>query len=328
METEKSLGDAQLAGTCIRLPTRVQSSGMAVYSMTGYATATQDLPGNPTRAAARLVVDARSVNNRFLDLALRLPDDLRALEPQLRELVGQTLHRGKVELRISIAPTEGPVGGQVDDAALQQVTALQHAVQRTLPAARPLSVYEILQFARNPAPLARGDELAAPLRALTQSVIADLAAARGREGDRLRTLLEERIEALRKLVAQAGPLVPLAVQEQQRRFLARWNDALAAIDSEVPASAVQERALAEAAAFALRIDVAEELGRLGAHLAEITDVLRRGGVIGKRLDFLIQELHREANPLGSKSATLALARISVDMKVLIEQMREQVQNLE
>jgi uncharacterized protein (TIGR00255 family) len=300
---------------------------MSVYSMTGYATATQDLSGNQTRAAVRLVVDARSVNNRFLDLTLRLPDDLRTLEPPLRELVGQALHRGKVELRVSVTRTDGPTGGQVDGAALQQVTALQQAVQRSLPEARPLSVYEILQFTRDPAPALR-DDLTVPLRALAQSVVADLVAARQREGGRLRVLLEERIGALRQLVTQAVPRVPVAVQEQQKRFLTRWNDALSGIDSEVPASAVQERALAEAAAFALRIDVAEELERLGAHLAEITDVLQRGGVIGKRLDFLIQELHREANTLGSKAATLALARISVDMKVLIEQMREQVQNIE
>ena len=150
-----------------------------------------------------------------------------------------------------------------------------------------------------------------------------------REGARLLALLQERITALRALAAQAAPLVPQLVQAQRQRFLERWQEALgAAPASEAVTQAAQERALAEATAFAIRIDVAEELGRLAAHLDEIEAVLQKGGETGKRLDFLIQELHREANTLGSKSATLELTRISVDMKVLIEQMREQVQNLE
>ena len=127
---------------------------------------------------------------------------------------------------------------------------------------------------------------------------------------------------------EAEPLVPQVVQAQKERFLARWNEALTAGDTQVNAEAGQERALAEATAYAIRIDVAEELGRLAAHLDEIESVLKKGGDIGKRLDFLIQELHREANTLGSKSAALEMTRISVDMKVSIEQMREQVQNIE
>jgi uncharacterized protein (TIGR00255 family) len=151
-----------------------------------------------------------------------------------------------------------------------------------------------------------------------------------REGARLVATLTERTAALRRLAAQAAPLVPQVVKRQQERFLERWAEALAAAQAgaSIPASALQERAVAEAAAYALRIDVAEELTRLAAHLDEIDRLLAKGGELGKRLDFLIQELHREANTLGSKSAALELTGISVEMKVLIEQMREQVQNIE
>jgi uncharacterized protein (TIGR00255 family) len=154
--------------------------------------------------------------------------------------------------------------------------------------------------------------------------------AREREGARLVAVLRARIVHLRTLAAQAAPLIPAVVQRQRERFLERWNEALAASGAvgAVPSQALQERALNEAAAFAIRIDVAEELARLGSHLDEIERLLDAGGEVGKRLDFLIQELHREANTLGSKSAALDLTNVSVEMKVAIEQMREQVQNLE
>ena len=164
--------------------------------------------------------------------------------------------------------------------------------------------------------------------ALAETVLDDFVAARAREGERLAQLIRERVAQLRGLAASAEPLVPEAVQAQKQRFLARWQEALSAGAGQVAPEAAQDRALAEATAFAIRIDVAEELGRLTAHLDEIESVLKKGGEAGKRLDFLIQELHREANTLGSKAAAMELTRISVDMKVLIEQMREQVQNIE
>jgi uncharacterized protein (TIGR00255 family) len=157
-----------------------------------------------------------------------------------------------------------------------------------------------------------------------------LAEAREREGEKLVAILSERIKRLRELADEAEPLLPAVVQRQQQRFLERWQEALTATGgaTSVPKEALQERALNEAAAFAIRIDVAEELGRLRAHLDELSRLLKKGGELGKRLDFLIQELHREANTLGSKSAALELTNISVEMKVAIEQMREQVQNIE
>ena len=153
-------------------------------------------------------------------------------------------------------------------------------------------------------------------------------AAREREGQRLATMLQDRVAQLRALASRATPLVPLLVEQQRQRFMERWKDAMALADGAVAPEAAQDRALTEATAFAIRIDVAEEITRLQSHLDEIERLLEKGGEIGKRLDFLIQELHREANTLGSKSAALDLTHISVDMKVLIEQMREQVQNIE
>ena len=296
---------------------------MTVYSMTGYASASaESASGEPA-----LVVDARSVNGRFLDLGFRLPDELRGLEPALRELLGAALKRGKVDLRIATARdgTEGWVAPGPDQ--LNRLAYLQGAVQGFLPQARALSVQEALVLCRASAPAPHLDERA--LEA-ARRCIEGLRQARAREGERLVAMLRERIARLRDLAVQAAPLVPAVVQRQQQRFLERWNDALASAQgaSGVPAAASHERALAEAAAYALRIDVAEELSRLRAHLDEIDRLLAAGGELGKRLDFLIQELHREANTLGSKSAALELTAISVEMKVLIEQMREQVQNIE
>ena len=286
--------------------------------MTGYASAQHTPGGNAEIAtpAACLALELRSVNSRFLDVVLRLPDELRPHEPALRELIAKRLKRGKVELRVSV---EAAAGSALPDVPVR-------TLQR-LPEAAPPSVADALR-------LAAGDNAASPalgeaLLPLARQALDELVAARQREGARLLALLQERITALRALAAQAAPLVPQLVQAQRQRFLERWQEALgAAPASEAVTQAAQERALAEATAFAIRIDVAEELGRLAAHLDEIEAVLQKGGETGKRLDFLIQELHREANTLGSKSATLELTRISVDMKVLIEQMREQVQNLE
>ncbi|MBU0829719.1 MAG: DUF1732 domain-containing protein, partial [Gammaproteobacteria bacterium] len=155
-----------------------------------------------------------------------------------------------------------------------------------------------------------------------------LVAAREREGKRLATMLLDRVKQLRTLAQQAVPMVPLLVEQQRLRFMERWKEAMALTDGATLPEAARDRALTEATAFAIRIDVAEEITRLDSHLDEIERLLKKGGEVGKRLDFLIQELHREANTLGSKSAALDLTRVSVDMKVLIEQMREQVQNIE
>jgi uncharacterized protein (TIGR00255 family) len=300
---------------------------MPVYSMTGFAAAACEAPATAGANPATVSAELRSVNGRFLDLSLRLPDELRALEPALRERVGEALRRGKVELRLATQLGGGDAFALPAPEQLARLARLESHVQGWLPQARSLSVAEVLQSCRSstvPAGLAE-----AALQATARGLEA-LREARAREGQRLAALLLARVHGLRELAGRAQPLLPQVVKRQQERFLERWHDALAGTQAAaaMPAQALQERALGEAAAYALRIDVAEELGRLSSHLAEIERLLAVGGELGKRLDFLIQELQREANTLGAKSAALELTSISVEMKVLIEQMREQVQNIE
>jgi uncharacterized protein (TIGR00255 family) len=307
---------------------------MPVYSMTGYASASSGALANGETAqdharpaAAGVHVELRSVNSRFLDVAFRMPDEMRSLEPALRELIAASVRRGKVEVRLgSRADADGGLPQPQSD-QLNALSRLEGTVQNWLPKAAPLSVHEALQWCRGAAPVARLDEAA--LEAARRALAA-LLEARGREGERLVAVLMARIGRLRELARDAQPLVPQVVARQQQRFLERWQEALdaAGAAASLPPQSLQERALGEAASYALRIDVAEELARLGAHLDEIERLLQTGGEIGKRLDFLIQELQREANTLGSKSAALELTQISVEMKVAIEQMREQVQNIE
>jgi uncharacterized protein (TIGR00255 family) len=306
--------------------------------MTGFANATSGTGGGTddtaakpaaagTNAGAAVTVEARSVNSRFLDLAFRLPDELRGLEPALRELVGAAFRRGKIELRVATQRESDSGWPQPQPDQLNRLSRLESTVTGWLPKAQPLSVNEALNWCRQGGATERLDEAAL---SAAREAIGGLREAREREGARLVAILEERIARLRELAAQAAPLVPAVVQRQQQRFLDRWNEALvnAGAGGSVSADALRDRALSEAAAYALRIDVAEELARLTAHLDEITRLLKAGGELGKRLDFLIQELQREANTLGSKSSALELTNISVEMKVAIEQMREQVQNIE
>ena len=302
---------------------------MSVYSMTGYATAASTAADTTTGSGENggVTVDARSVNGRFLDLSLRLPDELRGLEPALRELVSAAVRRGKVELRITPSREGGNDWPQPTAEQVNRLMRLEGTVQGWLPQARPLSVNEVLQWCRGASTPAKLDDAVLDT---ARRAIEGLREARAREGARLVEALMQRIHRLRELAAAAEPLIPEVVRRQQQRFLERWNEALATAGaaSTVPAQALQERALNEATAFAIRIDVSEELSRLKSHLEEIERLLKSGGEVGKRLDFLIQELQREANTLGSKSAALALTNISVEMKVAVEQLREQVQNIE
>ena len=300
--------------------------------MTGYAavqsntaSSTQDteagLEGN-----SRLGLEIRSVNSRFLDLAFRLPDELRQAEPALRELLTAKLKRGKVEIRVALESSSTSSLKAPTPATLQRLGSLEDSIKSWLPNAAALSVADVLRIATNEdkKPHDHSEELTK----LAKKALKELLSAREREGARLKLMLLERTAQLRALSAQAVPLVPKLVEQQKARFLERWKEAMALPDSKALPEAAQDRALSEATAFAIRIDVAEEITRLASHLDEIDRLLDSGGELGKRLDFLIQELHREANTLGSKSASLELTHISVDMKVLIEQIREQVQNIE
>lgn len=298
--------------------------------MTGYATAHSGGSAAPASAESQagVGVEIRSVNSRFLDLTFKLPDDLRATEPALRELLGARLKRGKVEVRAWIEGRSDTVPRTPSALDLQKLVGLQDNVRAWLPSASPLSVADVLQLTSRQQ--SNPGELSDTFVTLTQTALDGLTDAREREGKRLAAMLLDRLGQLRKLAKDAQPLIPQLVAQQRQRFIDRWNEALGATaqGSTITSDMAQDRALTEATAFAIRIDVAEELTRLDSHLTEIERLLKKGAEIGKRLDFLIQELHREANTLGSKSSNLELTRISVDMKVLIEQMREQVQNIE
>jgi uncharacterized protein (TIGR00255 family) len=287
-----------------------------IASMTGFAAAARE------SAQGSLAVELKTVNHRYLEFQTRIPEELRSLEPAMREAVGARLTRGKVDCRVTFTPLETARRTLVPDP--EALTALQDAAHQVLtrfPDARPLSVSEVLHW---PGVLADAslspDKLKEDVLALLAKALADLNQTRSREGAKLEALLRERLERMSNIVKEAEPLIPGAVRA--------FADKLAAKVTEAGASPSDERIHQEIVLYAARIDVDEELSRLIAHVAEFTRVLDKGGAVGKRLDFLCQELNREANTLGSKSVANEITRISVELKVLIEQMREQVQNIE
>lgn len=287
-----------------------------VYSMTGFAVAQCDT------AAGTLIVEMRSVNHRYLELHLRLDDALRAFEPQVREAISARLGRGKVEFRASlIAPSGESAPAELSTNVLEQLARLSASVQQCFPQSRPLSVSDILRW---PGVLmteqVSGDALHTDLLAALEQVIAELTASRAREGEKLAAIMLERVGQMETLVARVRPLLPALLQAYQEKLASRIREVLQTAD--------EGRIHQELALYAQKIDVDEELGRLTTHLQEVRRVLAAGGAAGKRLDFLMQELNREANTLGSKSVSGETSQASMELKVLIEQIREQVQNIE
>jgi uncharacterized protein (TIGR00255 family) len=287
-----------------------------IHSMTGYATGAREL------TFGVLNVELRSVNHRYLDLQFRMPDDLRAIEQQLRERLTAKLNRGKVECRISFAATAGNAQlPDLDEALLQQLIALNSRVREALPAAAELRVADILRWpgmlGAETLPI---EELRTACSELVETVLADFMTSRAREGEKLCTMLIERARTMEQRVAEVKPRMPEVLAAFQEKLSTRLKEALASSDDE--------RVRQEVVLFANRIDVDEELTRLTTHIGELKRILDQGGVVGKRLDFLMQELNREANTLGSKSVDIAVTQAAMGLKLLIEQMREQVQNIE
>lgn len=282
--------------------------------MTGYALASAEHP----RGA--LSLELRSVNSRFLDLQFRVPDELRALEPVLREAITARVTRGKVDCRLAFVPGAAP-SQALDATALDALRRLEAEALRAFPGAEPLGVSEVLRW---PGVLKEGtldgEDTRARVAALALRAVEELCAARAREGEKLAAALSGRAAEMRRRVAQVAPLVPQANAAYQARLAERLREALGTADDE--------RVRAELAVFAVKTDVAEELQRLSAHIEEVERVLAAGGAAGKRLDFLAQELNREANTLASKSATREIADCALELKLLVEQVREQVQNVE
>jgi uncharacterized protein (TIGR00255 family) len=287
-----------------------------ILSMTGFAAEAAELPG------VSLSVELRSVNHRYLDVTVRLPDELRQLETILRERLSGELKRGKVECRVAMNRTSpGAMTLAVDAAKVTQLADAATQILRIIPTAAPLSVNEILRWPGVMAePSVPPEELAAKIIALVDAAITDLAASRRREGAKVQAVLEASCAGIEAQVARVAPRIPA--------IHAAFNERLALRLKEAALDPNEERLKQEFALFATKIDVAEELSRLTTHVAEVRRVLAAGGNAGKRLDFLAQELHREANTLGSKSVDAEISQASLELKVLIEQMREQVQNVE
>jgi uncharacterized protein (TIGR00255 family) len=284
--------------------------------MTGFATAARDL------GVLHLNLELRAVNHRYLDLQFRLPDELRHAESTLREPLSGRVHRGKVECRVQLVRNEAAaVAGELNQDVLAKLLAAQAAVLRLTPDARALSVNELLRW---PGVIAESaiapEELTGALIVLKYGAVDDFLASREREGAKLKEMLLERCANIREICARMAPRVP----ELQKAYEVKLTERM----REAGVTADPDRLAAELALFAAKIDVAEELSRLIAHVIEVERVLRLGGACGKRLDFLMQELNREANTFGSKSVDSEITRAAVELKVLVEQMREQVQNIE
>jgi len=284
--------------------------------MTGYAAASADSP------RGRLSLELRSVNARFLDLQFRVAEELRALEPALRELVTARVSRGKVDCRLFLNPT-GAAGTpqRLNAQALEQLRQLSDEARRAFPDAGPLRLADVLRWPGVIAEAPADDD--AMRRIATDAcrrALEDLVATRSREGAKLAASILERVAAMRDRVRQVAPLVPQSVAAYQQKIAERLREAIG--------SAEDERIRAEVALFAAKSDVDEELERLRTHLAEVERVLRAGGAAGKRLDFIAQELNREANTLASKAASQPVSDCALELKLLVEQVREQVQNIE
>ena len=292
------------------------SAPPAIYSMTGYAVAARELP------SGTLTVEIRAVNNRYLDIQFRLPEELRALEPALRELLAARLSRGKIECRIAFAAAATTAAAaELNQAMLQQLAALNVQVLKVLPQAGHLRAADVLRWpGMLGADTLPADALRSACRELAAAALEEFMAARAREGAKLKDAILEHAAAIEKRVVDVAPRLPGAIAAFQEKLAQRLKDALAGADDE--------RIRQEVALYAGKIDVDEELTRLRTHMAELRRILGKGGAAGKRLDFLMQELNREANTLGAKAADIEITQVSMDLKLLIEQMREQIQNIE
>ncbi len=284
--------------------------------MTGYATATKEI------ACGSVTLELRAVNNRYLDIQFRSSDNFRKYEPAMRELLTAQLSRGKIECRLNFtARINSDKPPQLNTTLLKKLQQLEHTIQFTHPHAQNLTITDILQW---PGMLENealpADELHKISRSLIQTTLTDLIATRSREGNKLKTILLERVSQMRQLLTTISPRIPGLITAFEEKLKTRLQEALGNFDDD--------RIRQEITLFAGKIDIDEELSRLQTHLDEIERILNQGGAVGKRLDFMMQELNREANTIGSKSVDLEISNAAMALKVLIEQMREQIQNIE
>lgn len=287
-----------------------------IYSMTGFASLERQT------SAGVLVIELRSVNHRYLELHMKLDDYLRSFEPLAREMIAAKLGRGKVECRMSLLQ-RGSANKtlRLDEEVVAQLSAVSQTLQSRFPSSAALSVSEILHWpgvVQNEQ--AQDDTLSDEVKVSLQQILQDMTDSRAREGAKMSALILERLSEIEALVAKVKPLLPQQVKDYQARLTTKLKEALSSVD--------EDRVRQELVLFAQRIDVDEELTRLTAHVSEVKRILGADQLAGKRLDFLMQELNREANTLGSKSVSAEVSQTAMSLKVLIEQMREQIQNIE
>jgi uncharacterized protein (TIGR00255 family) len=293
--------------------------------MTGFAVATRPTP------LGLLSVELRSVNSRFLDVSLRVADELRSFEPLLREAIGAAIARGKVDCRLWVQRQAQAAAPRINDEALAQFAAIAAHLHRAVPGAAPASVADMLAWPGVvESPAVDLDAVGTALGAALEEALAALRGTRQREGDALRRILSERCDAIDAIVANLRPRVPEILAALEKKLSERLGQALtpALAGGTVSKEEIVDRIRQEVTLYGLRADVDEELKRLATHVTEVRRVLAAGGAVGRRLDFLMQELNREANTLGSKASAIDLTQAAVELKLAIEQMREQIQNLE
>jgi len=297
--------------------------------MTGYAVTTRET------AIGTVTIELKSVNSRFLDLQFRLNDELRALEPLLREAIMGRVTRGKVECRLSFGRKAAGASQGLNPALLASLAKMQQQVREHFSEAPALSVSELLRW---PGMLEEAeighDTLQAEVAAAMSATMNTFLDSRAREGAALQAMLIARIDDMDAIVERITPLIPQVIAQFQKKATDRMMEALGLAVHEKTGVMLAsredalERIRQEVTLYGIRIDLAEEVTRLSTHLAETRHILQKGGQVGKRLDFMMQELNREANTVGSKAAVKELSDAAMALKLLIEQMREQVQNLE
>ncbi len=269
-----------------------------------------------------LVWEMRSVNHRYLDVSIRIADDLRLIEPQVREKINARISRGKVEVSLRFKPSQ-QVSSQiaVNESLASQVANSAKSLQQMIGDTQPISAIEVLRW---PGVVSQAEADFGPLQQLAldlfDTALVDYIETREREGEKTAQMLTERCNAIDDIIEKVKVLRPQAVERQRTKLMSRIEE----LDVDHDTGRLEQ----ELVYISQRLDVAEELDRLTAHLSELRDILKRKEPVGRRLDFLVQEFNREANTLSSKSADADTTALSVDLKVYIEQMREQVQNIE
>lgn len=287
-----------------------------ILSMTGFASqerATQE---------GVLMLELRAVNHRYLELSFKMDESMRSFEPMLREQIAARLGRGKVDCRLSFVPaaslTHAP---RLDETVLRQLAETTGTISKYFGHVQPVNVLEVLKMPGVLLTHAMDESaLEADLKTLLEATLSDLIAARQREGEKLKAVILARLAEVEAQVQSVKPLMPGLISQYQTRLADKLKEVQLTLD--------EERIRQEIVLFAQRIDVDEELSRLEAHIGEVKRILAAGNAAGKRLDFLMQEMNREANTLGSKSVAIQTTQVSMQLKVLIEQMREQIQNIE